>query len=103
MDLTTADENCDGKISKDTFYSTLSDAGTFSDFDLDRNSHLVKSEFRETDHDYGLLNVWDFQKDDRLDESEYSDGLFSNYDGNEDGHWDNNEWDAAGEAGFWDM
>jgi hypothetical protein len=72
MDFTTAGENGDGKISKDEFYGTLSDAGSYSNFDLDSNYYLMKSEFRVPDHDYGLFNGWDFNKDDRLDEGEYS-------------------------------
>ena len=56
MDFNTADENRDGKIPKDEFYGTLSAAGTYSYFDLNRKFYLEKSEFRETDHAYGLYN-----------------------------------------------
>lgn len=97
------DSNDDGKVTKDEFHGTVSDAGIYPAVDLDGDGYLTTTEYAETGFDDGLYDDWDVNNDDQLDENEYYDGTFSYYDENEDGHWNNGEWDDAGENGFWDM
>lgn len=97
------DANDDGKVSEGEFLDKISDLGTHSDLDLDNDGYLDKDEFRETDFDYGLYSSWDSDDDDLLDDDEFYGGLFYNYDWNEDGYWDEDEWDDAVDGDFWDF
>lgn len=99
----TMDANQDGNVTNDEFRDNISDAGVYADFDLDKDGYLTKDEFQQTGFDDELYDGWDVNKDDRLDDNEFSDGAFFNYDEDEDGHWNNGEWDDAGDAGFWDI
>lgn len=99
----TMDTNDDGKITKDEYHGTIADVGIYSDLDLDDDGYLTDDEFYETDFDDGLYDDWDVNDDDLLDDDEFYDGAFTYYDENEDAHWNNGEWDDAGDAGFWDL
>lgn len=54
------------------------------------------------DYDYDFGD-WDLNDDKNLDEDEFNDGWFNAFDDNENGHWDGDEWDDAGDAGLFDI
>ncbi|HET6628882.1 MAG TPA: hypothetical protein VFG91_03815 [Woeseiaceae bacterium] len=98
----TADTNNDGEISKDEFYGLVSDAGIYADWDWDSDGFIDEDEFEEI----GLgddFDDWDLDDDSYLDSDEFYDGYFTYFDEDEDGHWDNLDWDDAGEAGLFDV
>lgn len=101
-DFTYQDTNDNGKISKDEFYGTVSDAGIYSDWDLDNDGFLVENELNEVGFDYDY-DTWDADSNGYLDAAELYDGYYNVYDADENGHWDGNEWDDAGDAGFFDV
>lgn len=96
------DVNGDGQLSKDEFYGTVADAGTYSDWDLNDDGLLDEDEIAELDVDWDY-DTWDANADGFLDSGEVYDGIYTTYDANEDGHWDQGEWDDAGEDGFFDL
>ena len=96
------DANDDGKISKDEYYSTLSDSGIYADWDLNGDGFINEGEFEEVGFDYDFT-TWDVDNNDYLDADELYDGYYSAYDDNESGHWDAGEWDDAGDEGFFDV
>ena len=96
------DENGDGKISKDEYYGLASDAGVYSDYDADGDGFIEMSEFDEAGWDYDY-DAWDTDDDSYLDTGEFYDGYFAEFDEDESGHWDNGEWDDAGEGGLFDF
>ena len=98
----TADTDGNGSISKDEFYGLVSDAGIYSDWDYDADGFIEEDEFNEIglDEDFG---VWDVNDDTYLDTDEFYDGYFTTFDEDEDGHWNDLEWDDAGDAGLFDV
>lgn len=98
----TYDENSDGNITKDEFYGTVADTGTYADWDANDDGLLDEEEFGalEADWDY---DTWDADADGYVDADELYDGYYTSYDVDENGHWDNGEWDDAGEEGLFDL
>lgn len=100
--FTFQDANDDGKISQDEYYSTLSDAGIYSDWDLDNDGFIEENEFNEIGFDYDY-DLWDADNNGYLDAGELYDSYYDTYDDDENGHWDAGEWDDAGDAGYFDV
>lgn len=97
----TMDDNGDDKISKDEYYGSITDAGTYSDWDLNSDGLIDEDEFGELGYDWDY-DTWDADTNGYVDSGEFYDGYYATYDANEDGHWQNGEWDDAGEAGLFD-
>lgn len=95
------DTNSDGMISKDEFYGSVADVGTYSDWDADNDGLLSESEFGDLGVDWDYT-AWDADDNDYLDSGEFYDSYYAEYDANEDSHWEQGEWDDAGEAGLFD-
>ena len=70
---------------------------------LDDDGLIEITEFGQTDFDSTWYGDWDLNDDDFVDSGEFYDGFFGAYDADEDGHWDNAEWDDAGEVGLFDV
>ncbi|MGB7755899.1 MAG: hypothetical protein WBL23_07525 [Salinisphaera sp.] len=102
-DLSDWDHNSDGYVSTDEFYGTVGDNGYYADWDTDGNGLLDQDEFNNLGVDDVGFDDWDTDDDGYLDSGEVYDGYYSYYDANEDGHWNNGEWDDAGEDGFFDI
>ncbi|WP_157928783.1 hypothetical protein [Pararhizobium haloflavum] len=96
------DENGNSEISKDEFYGSISDAGTFADWDTSGDGLIDENELGEIGAEWDY-DAWDANTDGYVDSGEFYDGYYTSYDSNEDGHWDDGEWDDAGEAGLFDM
>ena len=96
------DTDGDGSISKDEYYGVVGDAGVYADLDYDSDGFIDENEFEGIglDDDY---ETWDLDNDDYVDSTEFYEGYFGYYDEDEDGHWNNGEWDDAGEAGIFDF
>src|SRR5690554_111469 len=76
------DENGDGNISKDEYFGSLSDAGIYSDWDVNSNGFVDESEFDAIgeigiDEDFA---DWDADRNDYLDAGEFYDGVYNYYD-----------------------
>lgn len=95
------DSNSDGKISKDEFYGSVADTGTYSDWDTDGDGLINGTEFAALGYDWDY-DVWDVDNNNYVDAGEFYDGYYTAYDADEDGHWQDGEWDDAGEAGLFD-
>lgn len=98
----TADTDNSGEISKDEFYGLVSDAGIYSDWDADSDGFIDENEYNDMDlaADFDELDIND---DSWVDSDEFYDGYFTAFDENEDGHWNDLEWDDAGDAGLFDV
>ncbi|MGX0876852.1 hypothetical protein ACSSV4_001534 [Roseovarius sp. MBR-154] len=96
------DENSDGKITKDEFYGSVADAGIYADWDTNDDGLLDEEEFGALDTDWDY-DTWDADANSYVDAGEFYDGYYSSYDVDESGHWDNGEWDDAGEEGLFDL
>lgn len=97
-----ADTDNNSKVSKDEFYGLVSDAGIFADWDYDADGFIEENEYA----DIGLDNdfdAWDADDDSYLSSDELYDGYFSTFDEDENGHWNDLEWDDAGDAGLFDV
>ncbi|MBZ9567593.1 hypothetical protein [Modicisalibacter tunisiensis] len=100
--FTSQDSDGNGKISRDEFYGSAADVGTYSDWDLNDDGLLDENEFGELDVDWDY-DTWDANDDDYVDSGEFYDGIYDTYDVNDDGEWDDSEWDDADEDGVFDM
>lgn len=96
------DQNDDGSISKDEYYSTLSDEGVYADWDLNDDGLIEVGEFEDVGFDYEFSTA-DVDNNNYLDATELYDSYYDTYDDNENGHWDAGEWDDAGDEGFFDV
>lgn len=96
------DTNQNGEISKDEYYGSIADMGTYSDFDWNSNGLIEENEFGDIDVD-GDFDTWDANNDTYLDSGEFYDGVFDTYDADNNDVWDDNEWDDAGDAGIFDV
>jgi hypothetical protein len=96
------DNNGDGKLTPDEFYGSVSDMGTYSDWDTSGDGLIDENEWTTLGWDYDY-NTWDANSDGWLNSGEFYDGSYWSYDENEDGYWDNGEWDNAGKAGLYGM
>lgn len=95
------DTNGDGEISRDEFYGSVADAGIYADLDTNNDGLLDENEFGALGYDWDY-DAWDTNEYGFVDSGEFYDGLYASYDANEDGHWDGDDWDDAGEAGLFD-
>lgn len=96
------DTNENREISKDEYYGSIADMGTYSDFDWNSDGLIEENEFSEIDVD-GDFDAWDANNDDYLDSGEFYDGVFDQYDADNNDIWDNNEWDDVGDVGVFDV
>ena len=96
------DTNDDRSISKDEYYGSIADMGTYSDFDHDSDGLVDEDEFNEAGFT-GDFGRWDANNDSYLDSDELYEGVFDNYDANNDDLWDQDEWDDAGDSGLFDV
>lgn len=96
------DQDNNGKLSQDEYYGAVSDVGTYSDWDTDSDGLLTEDEYDEIGLDYDFAD-WDSDDNNYLDAGEVYGGYYEAYDENENGHWENGEWDDAGDSGLWDV
>ena len=101
VEFSALDTDANGKISKDEFYASAADLGIYSNIDKDNDGLLNEQEFAGlgNDWDYG---EWDADQNGFLDSGEFYDGYHASYDADEDSHWNDGEWDDAGESGIFD-
>lgn len=99
------DTNNNDRISKDEFYGYVGDLGVFSSWDSDRDGLLDENEYNELGlgENFADYDAWDDDNDGFVDATEAYDHIFSGYDADESGHWENGEWDDAGDAGLFDV
>jgi hypothetical protein len=104
-DFSFRDDNNDGIVTRDEFNRRVGDVGVFGKWDADRSGMIDEREFNEIgfDEGFGDFDTWDVDDNRYLNETELNDGIYKGFDENENGHWDGNEWDDAGDAGFWDI
>ena len=96
------DHDHDNRITLDEWHGGTADRGIFSDRDGNDDLRLDENEFDALGFDDDF-DEWDTNGDDYLNDNEYYDGAFNYFDEDEDGHWDGDEWDDAGDRGFWDV
>ncbi|RJS94077.1 hypothetical protein D3260_05770 [Salinisphaera sp. Q1T1-3] len=95
------DSNNDGKVTKDEYFGTVADWGTYKDWDTNGDGLIEASEFDAGPFE-GSYTYWDYNNDGYLDSYEVYDGLYATYDANDDGYWENGEWHDFDDAGLWD-
>lgn len=98
----TADTDNNGKLSQAEYKSAVKDSSVYLQWDADNDGRISSVEFEEVGID-DTFTLWDADNDEYLDLNEVYEGSWSYYDEDENGHWDNGEWDDAGDAGFWDV
>ena len=101
VEFSELDADANGKISKDEFYGSVSDFGVYSNLDADSDGLLNKQEFAELGNEWDY-DAWDADRNGFVDSGEFYDGYHAAYDADEDSHWNDGEWDDAGEAGVFD-
>ena len=95
------DADNSGTVTKDEFYGSVGDLGTYSNWDNNGDGLINEEEFSEIGVNENFAD-WDANNDDYLDADEFYEGTYITFDENEDGHWQDNEWDDAGDAGWLD-
>ena len=96
------DSNHDDRITLDEWHGGTADLRIFADRDGNDDRRLDANEFDALGYDEDF-DEWDANDDDYIDEDEYYDGAFGLFDEDENGHWEGDEWDDAGDRGFWDV
>lgn len=96
------DVNRDGIYSGDEFHTYVEKAGIFDSHDLDNDGQIDEQEFEQLNVDDDF-DDWDVDNDSSLTSTEFRGGTYKSFDDNEDGHWDEGEWDDAGDAGLFDV
>ena len=104
-DFSFRDDNNDGIVTRNEFDKRVGDGGFFGKWDTDDSGLIDEREYNGIgfDEGFGDFDAWDVDDSRYLDERELNDGIYKGFDENENGHWDANEWDDAGDAGFWDI
>jgi hypothetical protein len=102
-----ADLDGDGSITQAEFDAYVTENGLYADFDVNDDDFIDEDEFGAIDFDFGddakAYGDWDMDADSRLSNVEFRSGLFKSFDDDENGHWDGDEWDDAGDAGLFDV
>lgn len=106
------DMDGDGLLNDAEFTAYTSENGVYADFDANGDGFIDEDEFdaiefKDDDDSYEAraeldVDTWDADDDDRLNETEFNTMVFSTFDENEDGHWDDDERDDADDAGMFD-
>ena len=97
------DADNDARITLDEWHGGVGDIGIFGDRDLNEDDRIDENEFNALGMEDEDFDTWDANDDSYLDEDEYYEGTFEYFDEDESGHWDGDEWDDAGDEGFWDV
>lgn len=97
-----ADTDSNGKLSQSEYKSAVKDSSSYSSWDSDKDGRISSKEFDVIGID-DTFTIWDADNNEYLDLNEIQDGAWTYYDEDENGHWDDGEWDDAGDAGFWDV
>lgn len=97
--LDARDSDGDGRVSRDDYYGLVDDLGIYPDWDTSSDGAIDR-------HEYDALGIkdrfdaWDTDDNSRLDKDEFIGAVFANYDLDEDGNWDADEWRAARRDGW---
>ena len=99
------DANADDRVTQEEFRGYAQEQGFFERWDEDRDGLIGQDEFDGIgfDQEVGEFEAWDEDGNGSLSNDEFWGSFFGAFDDNEDGHWDGDEWDDAGDAGFWDI
>ena len=98
-------------VSDDTYQEKLNSdpvAQTYLDIDSNSDNRVSEDEFRAYYDESGIYDNWDVNDDGVIDDDEFVEVLYLYYDDNDDGFIDDAEWqdgvmvDDYGENGFWD-
>ena len=91
----TWDVNNDNRLDQNEWNTALNDFGleneTWSDWDTNADGILDNNEFGVGFADTGWFSNWDLDRNNMLEEREYTDGLFRQWDRNRDNMLDDNE------------
>ena len=99
------DANADERVTREEFQAYAREHGAFERWDADRNGSFGQDEFDAIgfDQEVGEFDTWDEDSNGSLGSDEFFGSFFGAFDDNEDGHWDGDEWDDAGDSGLWDI
>lgn len=84
----------DGIYSGDQFTSYVDKAGVFTKYDTNSDNAIDQDEYNRLGMK-GDFTTWDNDRDSRLNEEEFNSGAYRSFDENNDGRWDEGEWEAA--------
>jgi Ca2+-binding EF-hand superfamily protein len=103
--LSELDADGDGRVTQQEFQTYARQQAVFDRWDEDRDGSLGRGEFDAIgfDRETGDFAAWDEDGDGSLDADEFFRSFFRSFDDNEDGHWDDGDWDDAGDSGLFDV
>lgn len=97
--FTTVDRNRDNSITEDewnegrnSIYGDYADNDDFNLFDTDDDGMIENTEWNEGFADSEWFNSFDENDDELVDNNEWNSGLFDDWDANNDGFWDEDEY-----------
>ena len=96
------DADGDGALSRDEFHGTVRESRVPSAWDNNEDGRLDASEWEGTESEDDFLS-WDKDFDGHVDSDEYHNHRFDDYDQDQDGYWNDDEWDDAADDAFWDV
>lgn len=102
--MNSMDADGNQEIGEDEYYTYWDDAGVFSRWDTDGDGFIDEDEYDvfEFTNDPGYSTL-DIDSNGYLDSGEFYDGVWTMHDEDENGHWDGDEWDDAGDSGLFDV
>jgi hypothetical protein len=96
------DSDKNGSLSREEFDKAIETVTIYENYDADKDGRISNDEYAGIGVEDNM-EIWDIDGDGYLDSDEFYDGTFTSFDDNEDGHWDGDEWDDAGDAGLLDV
>ena len=103
--FTDVDANGDDRVTQEELRAHARERGVFERWDENSDGSFGEDEFGAIgfDADVGDFETWDEDGNGSAGAEEFFRSLFGAFDDNEDGHWDGDEWDDAGDSGLFDI
>lgn len=116
VDLVDWDSDNDGVISSAEYRDHMSEHDVIGRYDHDDDDLIDTTEWTKftddaddefdlyDDHDWDEeYQAWDVDNDRQVSESEFNDGLFAMFDENDNGIWEEEEWEDFDDSEWWEI